>query len=33
MYTIGQVTKFLGVSGDTLKFYEEKGQQILDEIE
>lgn len=25
MYTIGQVAKFLGVSRDTLKFYEEKG--------
>ncbi len=24
MYTVGQVTKFLGVSRDTLKFYEEK---------
>ena len=24
MYTIGQVAKFLGVSRDTLKFYEEK---------
>lgn len=25
MYTIGQVAKFLGVTRDTLKFYEEKG--------
>jgi len=25
MYTVGQVAKFLGVSRDTLKFYEEKG--------
>ncbi|KIE45007.1 merR regulatory family protein [Clostridium argentinense CDC 2741] len=25
MYTIGQVARFLGVSRDTLKFYEEKG--------
>lgn len=25
MYTIGQVAKFLSVSRDTLKFYEEKG--------
>jgi len=25
VYTIGQVAKFLGVSRDTLKFYEEKG--------
>lgn len=25
MYTIGQVAKFLGVSRDTLKYYEEKG--------
>ena len=25
MYTIGQVAKFLGMSRDTLKFYEEKG--------
>lgn len=25
MYTIGEVAKFLGVSRDTLKFYEEKG--------
>ncbi len=25
MYTIGQVAKFLGVSRDTLKFYEEMG--------
>lgn len=25
MYTVGQVAKFLGVSKDTLKFYEEKG--------
>ena len=25
MYTIGQVAKFLGISRDTIKFYEEKG--------
>lgn len=25
MYTIGQVSKFLGISRDTLKFYEDKG--------
>jgi len=25
MYTVGQVAKFLGVSRDTLKYYEEKG--------
>lgn len=25
MYTIGQVAKFLCMSRDTLKFYEEKG--------
>jgi DNA-binding transcriptional MerR regulator len=25
MYTVGQVSKFLGVSRDTLKFYEDKG--------
>ncbi|WP_227851731.1 MULTISPECIES: MerR family transcriptional regulator [unclassified Clostridioides] len=25
MYTIGQVSKFLGMSRDTLKFYEDKG--------
>ena len=25
MYTIGQVAKFLNISRDTLKFYEEKG--------
>ncbi|MGX9758305.1 MerR family transcriptional regulator [Clostridioides difficile] len=25
MYTVGQVSKFLGMSRDTLKFYEEKG--------
>lgn len=24
MYTVGQVAKFLGVSRDTLKFYEDK---------
>ncbi|MDU7967155.1 MAG: MerR family transcriptional regulator [Paeniclostridium sordellii] len=25
MYSLGQVVKFLGVSRDTLKFYEDKG--------
>lgn len=25
MYSVGQVVKFLGVSRDTLKFYEDKG--------
>ena len=25
MYSVGQVAKFLGVSRDTLKFYEDKG--------
>ena len=25
MYTVGQVDHFLGMSRDTLKFYEEKG--------
>ncbi|EQJ77613.1 merR regulatory family protein [Clostridioides difficile P48] len=29
MYTIGQVSKFLGISRDTLKFYEDKGLEIL----
>ncbi|MGO1043089.1 MerR family transcriptional regulator [Clostridioides difficile] len=25
MYTVGQVSKFLGMSRETIKFYEEKG--------